>query len=239
MRVAVLVPRRDDGGRRDEVWRWVRDRWRSAGYEPVEGHDDAPAFNRSRAINRAAADAGDWDIAVIADSDSFVGWDQLDAGILGCARDGRMWLPYDRFSYLGRVMSDNIMRGHNGEWEPGVEWTLVGTCSSQVIVRRDVWDQCRGFDEGFQSWGMEDVAFSHAAQTFGGGLARVAGEVWHLWHPPSVERHAHSWEMKLARAERYHVAAYDRVAMRALVDELHDEVHGDTCADLPNGARTG
>lgn len=218
MRVAVLVPRRSDGGRRDEVWSYVRTRW--DGYDLTEGHDDAPAFNRSRAINRAARDAGAWDVAVIADSDSFVGPDQLAQAIEGAYIDGRMWLAYDRFCYLGRAMSDRVMAGYDGAWEPGVEWTLHGTCSSMVVVRRDVWDQCGGFDEGFESWGMEDVAFSHAAQTFGGGLARAEGPVWHLHHPPSVEREAHPWSQKVERAERYHAASYNPEAMRALLIEL-------------------
>lgn len=220
MTTVVLVPRRSDGGRRDAVWDYVRQNRVPHGWPIVEGHDPAPVFNRSRAINRAAADAGDWDIAVIADADSFVGPDQLTTAVEGCRADGRMWLAYDRFCYLGRLMSDQIMSGYTGDWHPGIEWTLHGTCSSMVVVRRDVWDATGGFDEGFESWGMEDVAFSHAAQTFGGGLARAEGTCWHLWHPPSIERDAHPWDQKVERAERYHAAAYDRDAMTALLADL-------------------
>lgn len=217
--IVVLVPRRSDGGRRDQLWDWIRDTYWS-GWRVIEGYDNAPVFNRSRAINNAAADEEPWDVAVIADADSFVAAEQLDAAITGCYADGRLWLAYDRFHYLGRIMSDRIMDGYRGNWYPGVEWTLHGTCSSMVVVRRDVWEQTGGFDEGFESWGMEDVAFSHAAQTFGGGLARADGPVWHLWHPPSIEREAHPWESKIERAERYHAAAYDRTAMTTLLEQL-------------------
>lgn len=217
--VVVLVPRRSDGGRRDQVWDWIRPTFWT-GWEVIEGHDDAPVFNRSRAVNRAAADAGDWEIAIIADSDSFVSREQIDTAVAGCRTDGRFWLAFDRFHYLGRIMSDRIMDGYRGDWYPGVEWTLHGTCSSMVVVRRDVWDQTGGFDEGFESWGMEDIAFSHAAQTFGGGIGRAEGPCWHLWHPQSMERDAHPWESKVARAERYQAAAYNRPAMTALLTEL-------------------
>lgn len=217
--VVVLVPRRADGDIRDAHWAWILEHY-WAGWAVHEGtHDDGP-FNRAAAINEAARAAGTWDVAVIADADSFVGADQLALTIDRTARTGQMGLAYDRFCYLSRPMTDAIVAGYQGSWEPGVEWTLPGTCSSMVVVRHDVWDAADGFDEGFESWGMEDVAFSHAAQTFGCGLHRASGPVWHLWHPPSGERHAHPFPAKVARAERYRDAAYDPPAMRALLDEL-------------------
>lgn len=227
MRVVVLVPRRADNGRRDEVWAYVLSRWLSEhpDWTIYTGHHEHGPFNRSAAINDAAAGAGDWDVAIIADSDSFVGPEQINAAVEGCWSNGQMWLAYDKFMYLSRSMSDQIMDGFDGMWENGVEWDMTNTCSSMVVVRRDVWDQARGYDEGFESWGYEDVAFSHACQTFGGGLSRVPGCVWHLWHPPSIEGRHTSWDDKTARAERYHRAAYDKEAMRALIDELHSDVH--------------
>lgn len=218
-KVAVLVPRRADGGRRDQVWDYIRaTRW--DGYDLFEGHDDGEWFNRSAAINRAAKAAGDWDVAVIADADSFVGHEQLDVAIDGCLTYGKFWLGYSVFHYLTRDMSDRIMDGYVGDWEPGVRFTMHGTCSSMVIVRRDIWEQAHGFDEFFVGWGWEDVAFSHMAQTFGGGLARASGPCWHLWHPPSQERSPENDERLKARAERYHQAHGDTRAMTALLDEL-------------------
>jgi GT2 family glycosyltransferase len=219
-KVAVLVPRRADGGRRDDLWAYIRDtRW--DGYTIFEGHDDTGGwFNRSRAINLAAQAAGDWDVAIIADSDSFVGPDQLETAVEGCERYGKMWLAYSVFHYLTQSMSDRIMGGYVGNWEPGVRFTMTNTCSSMVVVRRDIWDKARGFDEGFVGWGMEDVAASHAFQTFGGGLAKAVGPCWHLWHAPSTERTPEHDAELLARAERYHQAHGDEALMTALLDEL-------------------
>lgn len=219
VRVVVLVPRRSDGGRRDHVWAWVRDWWaREHPDWPVyEGHHDTGPFNRSAAINHANRLANPWDIAIIADSDSFVGPAQINTAVEGAYETGQMWLAYDRFMYLSRAMSDRIMDGYQGAWEPGVEWSMTGTCSSMVVVRKDVWALAGGFDEGFVGWGGDDIGASHAFQTFGGGLQRAPGPVWHLWHSPAIHAPTETW---VPRAERYHAAAYDRDAMRALLVEL-------------------
>lgn len=219
MNVSILVPRRSDGGRRDNLWAWVKARWeRDHPDWPVrEGHHDDGPFNRSAAINQAARDAGDFDIAIVADSDSFVGHSQIEAAVDTCAATGQMTLAYDRFAYLSRAMSDQIMSGFEGDWTAGVEWALPGTCSSMVIVTRAVWDESEGFDEGFVGWGGEDIAFSHKAQTFGGGLQRVPGFLWHLWHPPAVHASNDVW---VPRCEEYAAVSYDPEAMHALMDWL-------------------
>lgn len=223
MKVVILVPRRADNDRRDQLWEYVRSRWETE--QPAwtihEGHHDDGPFNRSKAVNRAAADAGDWDIAIVADSDSFVGKPQIDAAVETCARTGQMTLAYDRFCYLSRQMSDAIMSGWLGDWYPGVEWYLPGSCSSMVVVTKPVWDESEGFDEGFVGWGGEDIGASHKFQTFGGGLQRIKGEVWHLWHPPAVHASNDVW---VPRCERYALASYDRDKMKALMAELKAEV---------------
>lgn len=226
MRVVVLVPRRADGGRRDQLWEWVRDRWATeTPWDVIEGHHDGPEkFNRSAAINQAAGYAerhGGWDVAVITDSDTICGTDQVQTAVDGALGPCRFWLAYDRYMYLSRQMTDRIMRGYAGAWEPGVEWSMTGTCSSMVVVHRSLWDRVGGFDSGFEGWGFEDVAFSHACQTFGNGLQRVPGPVWHLHHPPSTENNHHSpeWQANRARVERYAEVSYDPDGMDALLKE--------------------
>lgn len=227
MRVVVLVPRRSDGGRRDRVWRWLKARWETEhpDWAVYEGHHENGPFNRAAAINRAAWHAttdGHWDVAYIADSDSFVSATQARQAADGAHETGQMWLAFDQFRYLTHAMSDLVMDDYRGDWYAGIEWSMPGTCSSQVVVRRDVWDQAGGFDEGFEGWGLEDVAASHAFQTFGGGLRRAPGDCWHLWHAPAMTDRENSptWPTKVARAERYHEAAYDKPKMRALLAEL-------------------
>lgn len=217
MRVVILVPYRADGGRRDELWAWVRARYAALhpDYELFVGtHQTAGPFNRSLAVNRAAKKAGAWDIAAIVDADSFVSAAALDAGIQRCTATGQMVLPYDRFVYLSRAMSDAVLDGYDGNWWPGVEWTMPGTCSSVVVVNRSVWDESEGFDIGLAGWGAEDIIASLKFQTFGGGLQRIVGEVWHLHHPTAS--HDHIAE-NMDRANLYAAASYNPPAMRELI----------------------
>lgn len=229
MNAAVLVPRRSDGGRRDEVWAWIRERWATEHPDVpvIEGHDDGPGkFNRGLAINRAATQA-DADVLIIADSDTFCSAEQIEAACR-VALDPQapsMVLAYDVYRYLSRQMSDRVMAGYDGWWgaDYGIGWSMTDTCSSMVVVTRRLFDEVGGFDEGFVGWGFEDVAFSVACQTFGGGLARVKGDAWHLWHVTSPENHNGSpeWERNRRRHLLYGDAAYHPEAMRFLLDTIH------------------
>lgn len=222
MKVAVLVPRRSDGGRRDQLWEFCRNRWAELhpDWPVVEGHHDDGPFNRSAALNQAATAAGDWDVAIVADSDSFVSVGQAVAAAETAHRLRQVTFAFDRYCYLSRAMSNQIMAGFVGDWTPGVEFTMQGTYSSMVAIPRPLWDRCGGADEGFVGWGGEDVALSLMLQTYGNGLQRVHGDVWHLWHPPAPHTHDDHWP---DRVERYSKASYDVAKMDALLAELRAE----------------
>jgi hypothetical protein len=223
LRVVVLVPRRSDGGWRDSVWRWLQALWseRFPEWQVVEGHDSGVGFfSRCDALNEAARDAGDWDVAVIADADSITSPWQSAAAVGWAASTGRLTYASDEFLYLSRERTEAILSGYGGEWETGVEWTLRDTQSSQLAVPRALWDEVRGFDGGFTGWGFEDVAFAAACETMAGAAHRVPGPVWHLWHPPSTDPQ----DVRLANRDRldlYLAAQGDRTAMRALLDEVN------------------
>lgn len=218
MRTVVLVPRRADHSHRDRLWEWCLNRWHCEHPDlPVyEGHHDDGPFNRSAALNLAAAAAGDWDVAIVADSDSFVSTDQIHQAVDTCRRTGQVTFAYDRYCYLSRQMSQLVMSGYFGDWYPGVEFTMVGTCSSMLAVPRGPWDEMGGADEGFVGWGGEDIAISLGLQTFGGGMQRIRGDVWHLWHPTAPR----SVDTFVDRIKSYSEAAYDPVAMRDLIARI-------------------
>lgn len=224
MRVVVLVPRRAGDAHRDRVWTWVQTWWQERFADwpaPVEGHhDDGGPFNRAAAINAAAASAGAWDVAVVADADSLVDPDSLRAAVRRAAQAWRVVIAFERFAYVSRWMTERVLAGYKGSWEPGVEWSMTGTCSSMLAVPRVVWDATGGFDDRFVGWGWEDVAFSHAAATFGGAVERQSGTLWHLWHPPAGTAGPHGHEEANGElALRYRDAAGNRRAMAALRDE--------------------
>lgn len=222
MRTVVLVPRRADNGRRDVLWHRVRAHWGQTDWPLFEGHHDDGPFNRSLAINRASAEAGDWDAAIIADGDCLIGADAVQRAIKRAVRHDQISFPHDKFHYLTRRGTDKILAGYVGNWRPYIEWTMRDTCSQCVVVTRSLWEQCRGFDERFVGWGMEDIGFSITATALGGGLQRGTDEVWHLWHPLSPENDPTSplWQRNVGLMQQY-IAARDTggaPAIRALVD---------------------
>lgn len=220
MRVVVLVPRRADNGPRDRVWAWVANRWAAElpEWDVVIGDHDAGEglFNRSEALNRAAATAGRWDVAMIADSDSFVGRVEALAAVGWAGSTGRLTYAHSVFRYLSRQMSASVLDGFMGDWMPGVDWSLNNTQSSMLAVPRVLWDEVGGFDSRFCGWGMEDVAFASACETMGGAANRVPGSVWHLWHPPSTDPTA-ARSANVQVLNPYLRAIGDRAAMRAVL----------------------
>lgn len=223
--VAVVVPRRADGGRRDELWAWCSDRWfvEHPTFRVVEGHHHGGPFNRSAAINAGVAAAGDFDVLVIADGDVHVAPDQLLAAIEVAERTGQVTFAHDEWRHLTREMSDRILAGHVGPWEPGVDVSLPLTQSSMVVVPATLWRELGGADEGFVGWGGEDIALSIALRTLGGGCQRVAGPVWHLWHPGATDGDQDAWTGRLAH---YAAVDGDPAALRALLDELRPATAG-------------
>lgn len=221
--VAVVVPRRADGGHRDQVWAELL-AWYAAELPEVrvvEGHHDDGPFNRSAAINAGVDAAGPHDVLVIADADSWVDPEQLRTAVSTSAATGQLVLAYDLFCYLSRTMSAEALAGFAGSWWPGVEWSLDWSVSSMVVVPAPLWAEMGGADEGFVGWGGEDFALFHALDTLGGGHHRTLGPVWHFWHPPALHD---SDDVFPARQKLYADAAGDRDAMLALLEQLRTEV---------------
>ncbi len=238
MREVILVPRRDDNGPRDALWDGYCKPWweREQSHMPiVEGYHTEGLFNRSAAVNRAAALAGDWDVAVIIDADVVCDAGRVKEAVAIAAKTGSLVLPHttrkdvsadgtrgviagaiDPFrleEYGPRTQRRFIRREYNGEnGHPSV--------SSVVVISRRQWETIGGFDESFRGWGYEDTAFAAAAETFG-GIIRMPGTVWHLWHPTAVEgkRGTASWSRNSAKGQRYRAAIGDPAAIRALQAE--------------------
>ncbi len=200
MRTVLLVPRRDDGGPRDRLWAWCRARWeRYCPDLPIyEGHHDDGPFNRSAAINRAAAAAdldGRWDQAVVIDSDIFVKVSQVRAAIARAAETGRVTWSHRRWRGLTEHWTERIVADQRDfgpeidtdDMDVYVQQTNPISWSCCFVVPRAVWDDLGGFDERFSGWGFEDMAWQAVVKGLY-GFERIEADVYHLWHPRSEER---------------------------------------------------
>ncbi len=189
MRTVILVPYRADGGRRDALWAFTRG-WlhtRHPDYQIYVGASPEGLFNRSAAINRAAGAAGDWDVAVVCDSDTVVPAAQLEEAVAVAAESGLLTSALNRVVELSRESTDRLLAGADNDIRhlkrDRTRTKDDMTQSSVLAVPRPLWDAIGGFDEEFCGWGCEDNAFWLAATVFGGGEPRrVDGPAFHLWH---------------------------------------------------------
>lgn len=230
MREVILVPRRSDGGWRDEVWEFCRAFWeREQSHMPIfEGHHDSGLFNRSAAVNRAAQLAGDWDVAVIIDSDVLCDGERVKAAVELAHESGALVFPHDIRLDLHERGTRQVMSGYQGSWQQWVRRRYPNMVSSVIVVSRRQWDEVGGFDEGFRGWGYEDTAFAAACETFGGTL-RILGELWHLWHPTAREGKPGTpvWQLNAARGQRYRAAIGQPDVIRAIRAESQPELELD------------
>lgn len=221
MRTVILVPRRADDGRRDELYAFVKT-WLTRyhpDYEIVEGgcSDGAP-FNRGMAVNDAARRAGTWDVAVIHDGDNITAPEKLVAAVEHAHKAQVMTFACRAYYYLDRPSSDRIMAGPEHWWvEPQIwsgkagyrEYLIHKHVSGIQAVPRAVWDRTGGFVENLVGWGSDDSIFTTLCNTLGGGVEWLDGIAYHLNHdhdPADIDRRLVSANrqklMQLKRLER-------------------------------------
>lgn len=218
-RTVLLVPRRADGSVRDRLWAFCQAQWRKdhPDFDIFEGHHEATEgpFNRSAAINRAAKAAGEFDTAVIIDSDVLIDAAQVRAGLALAQNFDRVIIPFREYHSLTQHGTSRILSGWKGDYRTVSTARHLDSVSCVVMVPRVLWDTVGGFDERFIDWGWEDRAFAWATDAIAGHL-RLNGALWHLWHPiaPGRNHLAAQYKVNTGLAAQYrHAASTDWDAM--------------------------
>jgi len=207
MTIPVLVPWRPDGGRRDDLWRYVRRTFWSVlpDFRIVTGRSPNGPFNRSAAVNDAAALAGNWRVAVIADNDTWVPPAQLLAAVAEATSSGRLTAAFCQVIELSRDYTDKLLDGSATLNDLGIDRVRTEPLcvqSSILVVPRELWDDVGGFDPKFCGWAGEDNAFWRACAILGGEPARIDGCAFHLWHEVAP-RTGDTYRANVARWQRY------------------------------------
>lgn len=183
----ILVPRRADNGHRDNLWKYCKEQWSVYGYDIYEGDHLEGPFNRSAAVNAAARLAGDWETAIVIDSDVLVDGHNVRQAIELSEKTGRQVFPFRDYRALNEKGAKLVLEGFNGNWMPHVRATFKDNRSACFVIPRRTWDKVGGFDERFVGWGWEDLAFAFAVSAAAGNYLRLSGDLWHLWHPKNPE----------------------------------------------------
>lgn len=222
MAVAILVPRRADGGHRDRLWEHCRQVWqeRFPDWPIVEGESPDGPFNRSAAINDAAAKAGLFDVALIIDADVICDPVAVRSAVELAEQTDRMVVAHDERIMLNRAATDKVLAGYQGSWRTRgmVEKVWQDSVSCAVAVSAHLWGLAGPFDEQFVGWGREDTAFRISCEVETGPILKVCGETFHLWHPvsPEVKQQSPTRKANEARHQLYVAARWNREAVRAL-----------------------
>lgn len=228
LNVVILVPRRSDRGRRDRLWKFAEEWWRRdfPDWPIFEGHDDGPyPFNRALAVNRAAEDAGEWDVAHVIDADVLADPLAVRTAVDLADLTRTLVVAHDRRMMLTKPGTEKVLSGYRGPWDERgmVQRTWPDSVSCSVSVPRQLWDELGGMDELFVGWGFEDTAFSIAAEAFTGRpCVRVNADVWHLYHDanPDAKAKSPTFIANKARCDRYRAAVRDREAVEVLLSEV-------------------
>lgn len=245
MGVHVAVPVAPSGPERDRLHRWVIAEWLRyrdrLGWTVCYAADRAireegetrttDEFNHAKAINNAvrafgAFDGRDDDVLLIADADTFPTPESLLPRILA-AREGR-WSCPDRYVNLNATTTDRILEDTVGfeegttvaemarsyEWQGGASWAGV------VVIRRDQFEAVGGYDERFDGWSADDVAFAMTVETLVRPVTRM-GTVYHLWHPAPRDRtyEREGFSKSWALTQRYIDAHGNATKTRRIIEE--------------------
>jgi hypothetical protein len=245
--VSLLVPFRDDGEHRSEVWNWLRQYWRSAFPEAeiIQGRDNGTPFSKSAAVNHAASLARGRTFVVI-DADAY-----LPAEVLRTCADNidqalrnseRLWyIPFDHLYRLSEDYTESLL-----EQPPSIPIPLPPTGVNREIVTedahlyghrygalcqvmpREAFCLVEGMDSRMRGWGGEDVSFLRSLDTLYTQHHVVPGDIAHLWHERLGRNDSgmtrrwvgQSWSAANTRlAQRYTQSVAEPAAMRGLALE--------------------
>jgi hypothetical protein len=216
MKVAVVVPWRGGDKHRERNWRFVREWWAQLGWPVFEvEHPPPDAFNRSWTINEGARRAWPWDILIAADGDVIEGDpQQIREGVELAHETQKLVIPHTEGHDLSDLGAQHLIDGRD-DWQRHVAKRRP-ICTSRIqIYPLSVFERVGGFDERFEGWGHEDVAFWACARTVNGAV-QLPGIAYHLHHQPSLPkaRATQEWRQGKDLCERYLIA--DKNGLAAL-----------------------
>jgi len=156
-------------------------------------------FHRTKMLNEMAKRVSE-DIIVVCDADVILPEDQLRKSI-ELLKENDVVYPYTSFVKLDRYISMQF-RDNPNSIPTGVSMNSVG---GMIFFKRESYLEAGGENEEFISWGVEDRELNIRFNKLGYKIARVEGNLYHLWHPKGVN------SSKINPHYNHNLQVYDRV----------------------------
>lgn len=208
MRVLVGIPWREQSHRvyaHDLTVQRYRDLLPDA--DVVDVDTDHDPFCLAACRNKAVrmAEAGGYDVAVLADADTLPDRGPLLAAIEQARYSRFVHLPYTEYRSLRRDGTDQALDGV--PLNRCAHVTIPFATSGVYVTTPAAWWSIGGQDEHFQGWGLEDFAWLIAHRLLlGAEPVRHEGRVYALHHE-SAAKHGDQYDRNVARYHRYLAAA--------------------------------
>jgi hypothetical protein len=208
MRLSILIPFRDADGTRTRAKEWIVRRWAHFWPEAeiIEASDDGlDPFNKSLAVNKAAAQATG-DVLAIVDADTWIDPQWIERGLDAIEYKRKPWvIPAHSALRLKQDVSEKLMA-----LDPTGPLPPIGIRdaeSGRAIVVGFLWmvprSHFHGMDERIRGWGGEDTMFTQSMNVMHGVPRRFSGTLICLWHPrPRDNRGQRIWPGQDRAAER-------------------------------------
>jgi glycosyltransferase involved in cell wall biosynthesis len=176
-------------------WRNVGEPWRSKHFRFLLDYysknfnviiaNNEGEFNRSAARNRGVAESTS-SVSIIIDADNYIPINQIEESIRIAARSGSLVKPFSTFGYLTEESTDLFYEYKDSmiDFEPTyIDPPQKDFTGGAYVMKKSLWQDLGGMDEGFIGWGAEDDAFHLLCKNQGIAVRYVSGYDYHLYHP--------------------------------------------------------
>jgi hypothetical protein len=174
-------------------------------------------WNVSGSRNLATQEAFDagCDVVLVSDADFFMPPMAIMEGAEKALKRQKMVIPFSNLYFCDEAISKKLIEGD-------IELNLVGRylpvyrrqVAGSNILTRQVFETMNGWDERFNGWGYEDVAFVIAHETLIGDVIRINNYAGSLYHD---DRDKELVEVNREHAKLYELARGNQTKMRELV----------------------